>query len=254
MTRIEGSLWPLAVTEILYSLRLVVEEKTGREIPKPSRLDFLEKFLPNNFVLSDAEDNTCRPLNKGGIADLPLLRLLLAICQKSWELSSLEVMDSFVLVAYASLTASRTLLQQLLACLNFTLDSEDLFCWYKRKKWFLWTMAAAQAAENHGDEWGLTWYLQWGIYTSIPPWTHSQNSLAAAEASSLKISCYATSLKWSQKLSQLSTRIVISYVMKHGIPFLFYWKITRKWDNNMTRIFHWSESPFGTNTSVRKKK
>ena len=42
-------------------------------------------------------------------------------------------------------------------------------------------MAAAQAAENHGDEWCLTWYLWWAIYTSIPAWTHSQNSLAAAE-------------------------------------------------------------------------
>ena len=35
-------------------------------------------------------------------------------------------MESFVLLAYASLVASRTLLQWLLACLNFTLDSEDL--------------------------------------------------------------------------------------------------------------------------------
>ena len=58
---------------------------------------------------------------------------------------------TLVLVAYVSFAASRTLLQRLLACLNFTLDSEDLFCWYKRKKWFLWTMAAAQAPENHGD-------------------------------------------------------------------------------------------------------
>ena len=36
-------------------------------------------------------------------------------------------------IAYASLAASRALLQQLLACLNFTSDSEDLFCCYKRK-------------------------------------------------------------------------------------------------------------------------
>ena len=68
-------------------------------------------------------------------------------------------MDSFVLVAYASLTALRTFLQQLLAYLSFTLDSQDLFCWYKWKKWFLWTMAAAQGAENYGYEWGLMWYL-----------------------------------------------------------------------------------------------
>ena len=62
-------------------------------------------------------------------------------------------MDSFVLVAYASLEASRTLLQRLLACLNFTLESEDLSFWYKRKKGFLWTMAGAQVAENDGGEW-----------------------------------------------------------------------------------------------------
>ena len=60
-------------------------------------------------------------------------------------------MNSFVLLAHASLTASRTLLQRLLACLNFTLESEDLSFWYKQKKWFLWTMAAAQEAENHED-------------------------------------------------------------------------------------------------------
>ena len=124
----------LRVMEILCSFRLVLEGKTGKEIPEPSRFEFLEKFLANNFALSDAEDNTSGPLNRGGISDLPLLRTLLAIRQKSREPSFWEVMDFFVLVAYASLAASRTLLQRLLASLNFTLDSEDLFCWYKQKK------------------------------------------------------------------------------------------------------------------------
>ena len=124
----------LGVMEILCNLRLVLEGKTGKEIPESSRLEFLEKFLADNFALSDAEDNTSGPLNREGIADLPLLRTLLAIRQKSREPSFWEVMDSLVLVAYPSLAASRTLLQRLLACLNFTLDSEDLFCWYKRKK------------------------------------------------------------------------------------------------------------------------
>ena len=70
-------------------------------------------------------------MNRGGIADLPLLRTLLALCQKSWEPSFWELMDSFVLLACASLAASRTLLLQLLACLNFTLESEYLSFWYK---------------------------------------------------------------------------------------------------------------------------
>ena len=124
----------LGVMEILSSFRLVLDVKTHKEIPESSRFEFLEKFLANNFALSDAEDNTSGPLNRGGIADLPLLRTLLAIRQKSHKPSFREVMDYFVLVAYANLAASRTLLQQLLACLNFTLESEDLSFWYKRKK------------------------------------------------------------------------------------------------------------------------
>ena len=97
------------VTEILCSFKLVLERKTGKEIPESSRLEFLEKFSANNFALSGAEDNTSWSLNRGGIADLPLLRTLLAICQKSREPSFWEVTDSFALLAYASLAVSRTL-------------------------------------------------------------------------------------------------------------------------------------------------
>ena len=75
----------LGVTEILYSFRLVLDGKTGKEIPESSRLEFWEKFSANNFALSDTEDNTSGPLNRGGIADLPLLTPLLAIRQKCPE-------------------------------------------------------------------------------------------------------------------------------------------------------------------------
>ena len=86
----------LGVTEILCSFKLVLEGKTGKEIPDSSRLEFLEKFSASNLVLSDVEDNTSSPLNWGVIADLPLLRRLLAICQKSLGPSFCEVIDSFV--------------------------------------------------------------------------------------------------------------------------------------------------------------
>ena len=66
----------MGVTEILSSFKLVLEGKTGKEISESSRLEFIEKFSANNFALSDAEDNTSDPLNRGGIADLPLLRAL----------------------------------------------------------------------------------------------------------------------------------------------------------------------------------
>ena len=78
-------------------MKLVIEGKTGKEIPESSRLEFLEKFSANNFALSDAEDNTFGPLNRGGVVDLPLLRTLLAIRQKSREPSFWEVMEFFFL-------------------------------------------------------------------------------------------------------------------------------------------------------------
>ena len=60
----------MKVKEILQSLGLVLEENAGKEITESSILKILEK---------NAEDNTSRLLNRGVIADLPLLRTLLAI-------------------------------------------------------------------------------------------------------------------------------------------------------------------------------
>ena len=59
----------LGVTEI-YSFRLVLEGKTGKEKPESSRLEFLQKFSTNNFALSNAEDNTSGPLNTGGVEQI----------------------------------------------------------------------------------------------------------------------------------------------------------------------------------------
>ena len=60
------------------------------------KIRVLRSFLANNFVLSDAEDNTSGSLNRESISDLTLLRTVLAICQNSHEPSFWEVMDSFV--------------------------------------------------------------------------------------------------------------------------------------------------------------
>ena len=76
------------------SFKLVLEGKADKEIPESSRLELLEKFSGNNFALSDTEDNVSELLNRGGIADLPLLRTLLAIHQKSQEPSFREVQSN----------------------------------------------------------------------------------------------------------------------------------------------------------------
>ena len=53
-------------------------------------------------------------------------------------------------------------------------------------------------------------------YTSIPTRTHSQNSVEAAEAPSLKISSHGTCL--ITKTVQVSMRIVVICAMKRSIP------------------------------------
>ena len=139
------------------------------------------------------------------------------------------------------MTASRILLQLLLACQNLTLDLQDLFWWYILKSNFyqLWQQ------HGEGDEWRLTWYLWWVIYTYIKTWTNSENSLPAAKAPGLMIT----------KTVSISIRIVVSYAMKQGIPF---W-IDRK--SMETETTTWSgflnemrENHCRTNISTRGKK
>ena len=88
----------LGVMEMLCSFILVLEGKTSKEIPESLRLEFLEKFSANNFALSDAEGNISGALNNGGTADFPLLRILLAIRQKSQEPRFLEVDGLFCFI------------------------------------------------------------------------------------------------------------------------------------------------------------
>ena len=48
----------LGVMEILCSFRLVLNRKQVRRYHSHIKIRFLEKFLANNFALSDAEGNT----------------------------------------------------------------------------------------------------------------------------------------------------------------------------------------------------
>ena len=218
---------------MLHSFRLVLERKTGKEMPEPSRLEFLEKFPAKNFALSDAEDNTSGPLNRWGIADLPLVRPLLAICQKSRKLSFCEVMDSFVLLAYPRSSASRILLQRLVAWLNFTLDSEDLFCWCKQKK---------VISMNYGSRKSSWKPWRWvRLHLILTMRDININANLNPVTSSRRLNKFEEIFPWniSQMITKtvpISTRIVINYAMKWGIPLWTWWELNGDWDSNMNRI------------------
>ena len=120
--------------------------------------------------------------------------------------------------------------------------------WYEQKKRISMDHdSITNSWKNHEDEWSLTWYFWWGIYTSIPTWT-SQNSLVAAEALSLSYD------QMIRKTIAINTQIVKSHAMKQSILLWIQWKVNGNWDSNMIRIPQWMESHCRTNTSIRRKK
>ena len=91
------------------------------------------------------------------------------------------------------------------------------------------------------------------LYTSVLTWTHSQNSLAAAEACSSKNVFPWEISQMITKTVLISTRIFICSALKRDIPYFVWQKLNGNWGNNMIRIFQWRESHCRTNTKVRVK-
>ena len=112
------------------------------------------------------------------------------------------------------------------------------------KKWFLWAMAAPQADENHGDEWGLTKYLRWEICIQ-------SNLNTTAKFTSSKSTKFKYILPWNisqiiTKTVPISIRIVIRYAMKRVSPFEFYRKSME------TKTTTWPEFPNGGKVIVEQ--
>ena len=64
--------------------------------------------------------------------------------------------NQIITTCHIELRVQEMTMNKKLTMIGLTLDSEDLSFWQIWKKWFLLTTAAAEAAEKHGDEWGLT--------------------------------------------------------------------------------------------------
>ena len=161
-------------------------------------------------------------------------------------------MDSIVLVAYASLAASRTLLSQLLACLYF-----------RFKRFALLVQTKKVISVNYGSSTSCWKPWRWErldlilmmrntiINSNLNPHTKFTGSSRSTEFKNI--------LSWNisqmvTKTISISIGIVISYAMKQGTLFWVYYEVNGNWDNNMIRISQWRESHCRPNTSVRRKK
>ena len=148
------------------------------------------------------------------------------------------MIDSFVLVAYSSLAASQTLLQRLVACLNFTLNSEDLFCWYKKKVF-------SMSYGSNRSCWKPSRLVMFDmiltmkdiyINSNLNPLTKFPTSSTSTE---FKNNPPMEHLSNYHKTIPISTRIVISYAMGQASCFEFTGK---SMENEATT---WSEIPNG---------
>ena len=245
----------MGVTEILCSFRLALEEKTGKEIPTWLIKIRVFRKVFSNFALSDAEGSTSGLLNRGAITDLSLLRILLAIRQKPPEPNFWTVMESFANAnkAYASLTASRNLLQRLLIYLNLNLDSEDLFCQYKRKKLISMNYSSNTSSRK-------TWrWARLDLILMMRDIYITSNLKPHTKIISSRGTKFKDILTWSisqmiMKTISINTRIVTRCAMKRSILLWILQKINGNSDNNIIRITQWSKSHCRTNTSIRRNK
>ena len=176
---------------------------------------------------------------------LPLLRTLLAIRQKSQEPGFWEVMDSFVVLGYASL-------QQLLASQNFTFKSEDLS--FQRKK------VISMNDGSSTSSWKPWRWVRLDLTFSMRDiYINSDLNSLTKLTSSSRSSELKDILSWniSQMITNtipISTRIVISYAIKQGILLWIWWKVNGYWYNNMIKISQWRESHCRANTSIKRNK
>ena len=176
-----------------------------------------------------------------------LLRTLLTIHQNCWEPSFWEVMDSFFLLGYASLAGLRTFLQQLLACLNFTSNSEDSFGTNEK----VISMNYASSTSSWKPWRWVRPDLILDINSNLNPLTKFTSNSRSTEFKDI--------LTWniSQMIAKtipISMRIVTSNVMRQGIPLWIWWKVKGNLSNNKIRISQCRESHCKANTSIRRNK
>ena len=167
----------MGVTGILCSFRLVLEGKRVKRYLSHQHLSSLKSFC-QKFHFIRCRGQHIRTLNNT-ISNSQVSGKSSALCFISiWKFGWLK-----------NPSAKITNLSELYFRFRFILLVQ------KKKSDFyeLW---------QHQYLWRWVRLLRWGIYTSIPTWTHSHNSLAAAEALTLKIPFHGISLNWSQRLSQ----------------------------------------------------
>ena len=160
------------------------------------------------------------------------MRTLLAINEKSSEQSFWKNMDSFVLLVYARLTASRAFLQQLLACLNFRIRRFILFL--QTKKVIYMNYCSSRSS------WKPWWWVRLDLifpmrYIYINSNLNTEFT-KSSRSTKFKLVLPRNVSQIITKNVSISTRIVISYAIKRDIPLRIWWKVIGNWYKTWSQV------------------
>ena len=174
------------------------------QVKESSRLEFLEKFSASKYCFI-----RCRIQHLQAVEYRKYSRFTFfenTIHQKSRKPSFWEVIQSFVLLAFARFVASRTLLQWLVTCLNLALDADFTILLVKAKTDFheLWQQHKQLKIMQTSEDW---------------PDIYDDEYILITFFSSSRSAKFKNILSWNisqmvMKAFPSSTRIMISYVIK----------------------------------------
>ena len=209
---------------------------------------FRKVISAHNFALPDAEDNTSGPLNRGDIPDLPLLWTLLAIPQKSRGPRFRGVIGLF---CFISIYTFRSFKNPFATIINL---SELYFTF----RFILFVKTKKMISMNY-HSWKPWRWVKFDLMLTIKDiYINTNLNPLTKFTSSSRSSEFRNILQWNiskmiMKTVPISTRMVLTYVMKPSIPLWIWWKSV------VTETTTWSEFSNGeshcrTNTSIRRNK
>ena len=241
----------LRVAKILWSFRLVLEGKAGKEIPESSRLEFSENLLASNFALSDAEGSTSQQLNRGGIADLPLSRTLLAKVSRAKFLGNDGL---FCLISISKFGSFKNYFARFTSLFGLSFRFRRLILLVQTIKMIYINYDSSTSIWKPWRCLRLDLILAMIIYSSIPTKTHSKKVTSSNRSTE-----FEDILPWNisqmiPKIVPITTRMVISYEVKQGTLLWVWQEVNWNWDNNMIQTSKWRESQCRTDNNIRRKK
>ena len=210
---------------------------------------FRKVVSANNFALQDAEDNTSGPLNRGDIPDLPLLWTLLAIPQKSRGPRFRGVIGLF---CFISIYTFRSFKNPFATIINLS----ELY--FRFRRFILFVKTKKMISMNY-HSWKPRRWVKFDLMLTIKDiYINTNLNPLTKFTSSSRSSEFRNILQWNiskmiTKTVPISTRMVLTYVMKPSIPLWIWWK------SMVTETTTWSEFSNGeshcrTNTSIRRNK